>query len=215
MNVNEKNVKKIIKEIAPAKLVAATKYVGIEEIYELETLGVTIFGENRVQALLEKYGKYEGKGEFHMIGTLQSNKVKYIIDKVSLIHSVDRKSLLEEIQKQAKKHQIIMPVLLQVNVANEETKHGFKKEELLFIFDELKKYANVQVNGLMMMAPKDELQKIEKYFKETKKLLHDLQKEYPNLKLNQLSMGMSNDYQLAVKHGATLIRIGSMLYNSS
>jgi pyridoxal phosphate enzyme, YggS family len=213
MKVDAKNVKKIIKEIAPAKLVAATKYVGIEEIHELETLGVKIFGENRVQALLDKYDKYEGKGEFHMIGTLQSNKVKYIIDKVSLIHSVDRKSLLEEIQKQAKKHHITMPVLLQVNIANEETKHGFKKEELLFIFDELKKYTNVEVKGLMMMAPNDDLQKIEKYFKETRELLDDLQIYYPNLILNQLSMGMSNDYQLAVKHSATLIRIGSILYN--
>jgi pyridoxal phosphate enzyme (YggS family) len=212
MKVNTKRVKNLIAEISPAKLVAATKYIGIQEIYELEKLGVTIFGENRVPSLLEKYNQYEGNGEFHMIGTLQTNKVKYIIDKVTLIHSVDRASLLHEIQKQAKKHNIIMPVLLQVNIANEKTKHGFQREELLDIVNSLDTYQNIQVKGLMMMAPNDDLKKIEVYFKETRSLLEELQVKIPSILLNELSMGMSNDYQLAIKYDATLVRIGRALF---
>ena len=103
MIVNEEAVKKILEEVKPAKLVAATKYVDVKEIEKLEKLGVTCFGENRVQAFLEKYENYHGNGEFQFIGTLQPNKVKYIIDKVTLIHAVDRYSLLKEIEKQAAK----------------------------------------------------------------------------------------------------------------
>ena len=136
MRVNEQAVKNILKSVGNAKLVAATKYVGIEEINELEKLGVKYFGENRVQAFLEKYEKYHGAQEFHMIGTLQPNKVKYIIDKVSLIHSIDSYSLIKEVEKQAKKHDLKMPILIQVNVAKEESKHGFAVEEIedVFIF---------------------------------------------------------------------------------
>lgn len=130
MKVNKQAVKEILGSIKDAKLVAATKYVGIEEINELEKLGVKYFGENRVQAFLEKYDKYDGNREFHMIGTLQPNKVKYIIDKVSLIHSIDSYSLIKEVEKQAAKHDLKMPVLVQVNVAKEESKHGFEVEEI-------------------------------------------------------------------------------------
>ena len=110
MIVNEEAVKKILEEVKPAKLVAATKYVDVHEIEKLEELGVTCFGENRVQAFLEKYENYHGNGEFQFIGTLQPNKVKYIIDKVTLIHAVDRYSLLKEIEKQAAKRDLEMPV---------------------------------------------------------------------------------------------------------
>ena len=104
MIVNEEAVKKILEEVKPAKLVAATKYVDVKEIEKLEKLGVTCFGENRVQAFLEKYENYHGNGEFQFIGTLQPNKVKYIIDKVTLIHAVDRYSLLKEIEKASNRH---------------------------------------------------------------------------------------------------------------
>ena len=129
MIVNEEAVKKILEEVKPAKLVAATKYVDVKEIEKLEKLGVTCFGENRVQAFLEKYENYHGNGEFQFIGTLQPNKVKYIIDKVTLIHAVDRYSLLKEIEKQAAKRDLEMPVLIQVNIAKEESKHGIEVEE--------------------------------------------------------------------------------------
>ena len=165
MIVNEEAVKKILEEVKPAKLVAATKYVDVKEIEKLEKLGVTCFGENRVQAFLEKYENYHGNGEFQFIGTLQPNKVKYIIDKVTLIHAVDRYSLLKEIEKQ-----------------------------------------------LMMMAPHIESSETEKYFKMTQELLQRLQKEYPMYQLDQLSMGMSNDYHEALNHGSTMIRIGSALF---
>lgn len=212
MIVNEEAVKKILEEVKPAKLVAATKYVDVKEIEKLEKLGVTCFGENRVQAFLEKYENYHGNGEFQFIGTLQPNKVKYIIDKVTLIHAVDRYSLLKEIEKQAAKRDLEMPVLIQVNIAKEESKHGFEVEEIDEVFSNLKGYPHVKVRGLMMMAPHIESSKTEKYFKMTQELLQRLQKEYPMYQLDQLSMGMSNDYHEALNHGSTMIRIGSALF---
>lgn len=212
MIVNEEAVKKILEEVKPAKLVAATKYVDVKEIEKLEKLGVTCFGENRVQAFLEKYENYHGNGEFQFIGTLQPNKVKYIIDKVTLIHAVDRYSLLKEIEKQAAKRDLEMPVLIQVNIAKEESKHGFEVEEIDEVFNSLNDYPHVKVRGLMMMAPHIESSETEKYFKMTQELLQRLQKDYPMYQLDQLSMGMSNDYHEALKHGSTMIRIGSALF---
>lgn len=212
MIVNEEAVKKILEEVKPAKLVAATKYVDVKEIEKLEKLGVTCFGENRVQAFLEKYENYHGNGEFQFIGTLQPNKVKYIIDKVTLIHAVDRYSLLKEIEKQATKRDLEMPVLIQVNIAKEESKHGFEVEEIDEVFNCLKDYPHVKVRGLMMMAPHIESSETEKYFKMTQELLQRLQKDYPMYQLDQLSMGMSNDYHEALNHGSTMIRIGSALF---
>ena len=212
MIVNEEAVKKILEEVKPAKLVAATKYVDVKEIEKLEKLGVTCFGENRVQAFLEKYENYHGNGEFQFIGTLQPNKVKYIIDKVTLIHAVDRYSLIKEIEKQAAKRDLEMPVLIQVNIAKEESKHGFEVEEIDEVFSNLKDYPHVKVRGLMMMAPHIESSETEKYFKMTQELLQRLQKDYPMYQLDQLSMGMSNDYHEALKHGSTMIRIGSALF---
>ena len=212
MIVNEEAVKKILEEVKPAKLVAATKYVDVKEIEKLEKLGVTCFGENRVQAFLEKYENYHGNGEFQFIGTLQPNKVKYIIDKVTLFHAVDRYSLLKEIEKQAAKRDLEMPVLIQVNIAKEESKHGFEVEEIDEVFSNLKDYPHVKVRGLMMMAPHIESSETEKYFKMTQELLQRLQKEYPMYQLDQLSMGMSNDYHEALNHGSTMIRIGSALF---
>ena len=212
MIVNEEAVKKILEEVKPAKLVAATKYVDVKEIEKLEKLGVTCFGENRVQAFLEKYENYHGNGEFQFIGTLQPNKVKYIIDKVTLIHAVDRYSLLKEIEKQAAKRDLEMPVLIQVNIAKEESKHGFEVEEIDEVFSNLKDYPHVKVRGLMLMAPHIESSETEKYFKMTQELLQRLQKEYPMYQLDQLSMGMSNDYHEALNHGSTMIRIGSALF---
>lgn len=212
MIVNEEAVKKILEEVKPAKLVAATKYVDVKEIEKLEKLGVTCFGENRVQAFLEKYENYHGNGEFQFIGTLQPNKVKYIIDKVTLIHAVDRYSLLKEIEKQAAKRDLEMPVLIQVNIAKEESKHGFEVEEIDEVFNCLKDYPHIKVRGLMMMAPHIESSETEKYFKMTQELLQRLQKDYPMYQLDQLSMGMSNDYHEALNHGSTMIRIGSALF---
>lgn len=212
MKVNKEAVKNILSEIGDTKLIAATKYVGVDEINELEKLGVTCFGENRVQAFLEKYEKYQGNGEFHIIGTLQPNKVKYVIDKVSLIHSVDSYSLIKEIEKQASKHNITMSVLIQVNIAREESKHGFKVEEIDELFKNLKQYRHVNVKGLMMMAPNIDPELTREYFEKTRKLLNYLNEKYPDYSLTELSMGMSNDYQIAMEYGATMIRVGSCLF---
>ena len=200
MRVNEQAVKNILKSVGNAKLVAATKYVGIEEINELEKLGVKYFGENRVQAFLEKYEKYHGAQEFHMIGTLQPNKVKYIIDKV------------KEVEKQAKKHDLKMPILIQVNVAKEESKHGFAVEEIEDVFDYLKECPHLIVKGLMMMAPHIDSNDTAVYFKQTKELFDQLNCKYSEFEMTELSMGMSNDYHEALKYGATMIRVGSALF---
>lgn len=212
MEVNIEKVKEIIEEIKPAKLVAATKYVQSNEIEDLEKAGVEYFGENRVQALLEKYEQYHGNKEFHLIGTLQPNKVKYIIDKVTLIHSVDSYSLIKEIEKQASKHHLVMPILVQVNIAREESKHGFMMEQLEEVFNYLKECKHIAVHGLMMMAPNQDSKEVEKYFKQTKDAFEQLKKQYPTYPLKEISMGMSNDYKVALKHGATMVRIGSLLF---
>ena len=212
MEVNELAVKEILDELNDVKLIAATKYVGIDEINKLENLGVMYFGENRVQAFLEKYQKYNGNCKFHMIGTLQPNKVKYIIDKVDLIHSVDSYSLIKEIEKQANKHNLVMKVLIQVNIAKEESKHGFKVEEIEEVFDTLKNYPHIEVKGLMMMAPNIEAEKTREYLKLTQDLFNQLKIKYPEYSLTELSMGMSNDYKIALEYGATMVRIGSSLF---
>lgn len=212
MSVNKEKVKEIIEEIKPATLVAATKYASLKDLYELEELGVTTFGENQVQVLLDKYASYQGKAKFHMIGTLQTNKVKYIIDKVSLIHSVASFHLIDEIDKQAEKNNLVMDLLIQVNIAREETKHGFLKEEVEEVFNYLKQKENVNPKGLMIMAPYIDEEKTEKYFIEAKKLLDELQSKYPEYELKELSMGMSNDYKYAIQNGSTLVRVGSLLF---
>ena len=188
MRVNEQAVKNILKSVGNAKLVAATKYVGIEEINELEKLGVKYFGENRVQAFLEKY------------------------EKVSLIHSIDSYSLIKEVEKQAKKHDLKMPILIQVNVAKEESKHGFAVEEIEDVFDYLKECPHLIVKGLMMMAPHIDSNDTAVYFKQTKELFDQLNCKYSEFEMTELSMGMSNDYHEALKYGATMIRVGSALF---
>lgn len=210
MAVNKEKVKDLLKEIKPATLVAATKYANVEDLYELEKLGINIFGENIVQSLLEKYESYQGTSNFHMIGTLQTNKVRYIIDKVDMIHSVANYRLIDEIDKQAKKKNLVMKILIQVNIAKEESKHGFEKEELVEVFKYLENKENILAKGLMVMAPNIDAKDTEIYFKEANELLDIFSKTYPNL--TELSMGMSNDYKYALKHNATYIRIGSLLF---
>ena len=213
MAVNEIKTKEIISEIKPAKLVAATKYANIEDLYELEKNGVEIFGENQVQALIEKYNTYKGNARFHMIGTLQTNKVKYIIDKVDLIHSVANFRLIDEINKQAKKKELVMNILIQINIAKEESKHGFMEEELDSVFEYLKDKANINPVGFMIMAPNVEASDTEIYFEKANILLNTYKNKYKEYDLNHLSMGMSNDYKYAIKHNATYIRVGTLLFN--
>ena len=212
MYVNEQAVKEILEKVKPAKLVAATKYVDEKEIEKLEECGCIYFGENRVQAFLEKYEQYHGQGHWHFIGTLQKNKVKYIIDKVDLIHSVNSYHLIDELEKQAKKHDLKVHILLQVNIAKEESKHGFDEEEMGQVMTYLKNCPSLIVDGLMMMAPHIEKEQTRIYFKKTKELLERLKNEYPEYPLHELSMGMSQDYDIALEEGATIVRIGRALF---
>lgn len=212
MIVNKEAVESILNEIKPATLVAATKYVDVHEIEELEKCGCLYFGENRVQAFLDKYEKYEGKGHWHFIGTLQSNKVKYIIDKVELIHSINTLKLIEEVEKQAKKHDLKVHVLLEVNIADEKSKQGFDKNQIREAMNLCVKCPHIVVDGLMMMAPNIEVEETRIYFKNTKQLLDELKQEYQQYPLKELSMGMSQDYKIALEEGATLVRIGRALF---
>ena len=213
MIVNQEAVKNALENVKPATLVAATKYIDAKEVKRLEEAGCTIFGENRVQDFLKKYEAYEGEGVWHFIGTLQCNKVKYIIDKVTLIHSVNSYKLIDEIEKQAIKHNRIMDILLQVNIANEESKHGFKKEEMEDVMKYLVNCPHINPRGLMMMAPHIEPEQTRVYFKETKELLEHLQELFPIYNFTELSMGMSNDYKVAIEEGSTMVRLGHALFD--
>lgn len=138
--------------------------------------------------------------------------MKYIIDKVELIHSVNSYHLIDELEKQAQKHQLKVHILLQVNIAREESKHGFDEEEMDQVMTYLKNCPSLIVDGLMMMAPHIEKEQTRIYFKKTKELLERLKKEYPEYPLHELSMGMSQDYDIALEEGATIVRIGRALF---
>ena len=212
MRVNNSEVKRILEEVKPATLVAATKYIDESEIEKLEACGCLYFGENRVQAFLQKYEQYHGQGHWHFIGTLQSNKVKYIIDKVELIHSVNSMKLIHEIEKQTSKHQLTMHVLLEINIADEKSKQGFNKNDIYEAMELICQCPHIVVDGLMMMAPNIEKEETRTYFRQTKELLEELKEKYPAYPLKELSMGMSNDYEIAIEEGATLVRIGRALF---
>lgn len=212
MKPNFKAISDILAHTNQVKLVAATKYVDANELDALRQTGITIFGENRVQDFLKKYPASPAATHWHFIGTLQTNKVKDIIDKVELIHSVDSIRLIDEIQKQAQKKKIQAHILLQVNIAKEESKHGWMEEDISEAFDHLQRCPNITVHGLMMMAPHISAEKTRIYFQKTRALLERLQKQYPEFPLSELSMGMSNDYPIAIEEGATIIRIGRALF---
>lgn len=195
-------------------IVAVTKKRSVEEIDEMVSLGVTELGENRVQELLEKYDKVKGNVNWHLIGTLQKNKVKYIADKVVMIHSVESESLAGEIDKQCKKIGKVMDVLVQVNVSGEESKSGIRPEDAFDFIKKIKDYSSIRVRGLMTMAPlNEEKGKISKIFEQLYQLSVDIsEKKYDNISMEYLSMGMSNDYDLAVEQGANIVRVGSALF---
>lgn len=212
MKVNQEAVKRILEEIKPAKLVAATKYIDEKEIEMLEKCGCIYFGENRVQAFLDKYEKYKGNGHWHFIGTLQKNKVKYIIDKVDLIHSVNSYSLIDELEKQACKRHKQVNILLQVNIALEESKHGFEEHEIRDVMKYIQDCPHLVVHGFMMMAPNIPAEQTRIYFQQTKQLLEKIKINFPEYPLDELSMGMSQDYEIALEEGATIARIGRALF---
>lgn len=198
------------------RLIAVSKTKPIEMLQEAYEAGQRIFGENKVQEMEQKHEALPKDIEWHMIGHLQTNKVKYIAPFVSLIHSVDSVKLLEEINKQGKKIDRIIPCLLQIYIANEETKFGFSEEEVLgLITNYPSSYSHIKIMGLMGMATfTDNQEQIRKEFKGLKELFEKLKESKlpPQVEMKELSMGMSADYKIAVEEGSTLVRVGTAIF---
>ncbi|SDL76398.1 YggS family pyridoxal phosphate-dependent enzyme [Sediminibacillus halophilus] len=191
-------------------LIGVTKYVTIERTEEALAAGVRHLGENRLEGFSEKYNAIGKRAKWHFIGSLQSRKVKDMINKIDMLHSLDRNSLAKEINKRAER---TVPCFVQINTSGEASKHGIEPEQALGFIEGLAQYDKIQVVGLMTMAPFVEDETIIRQTFRTLKMLRDevKQKDYQHAPCRYLSMGMSNDYQLAIEEGATHIRIGSKL----
>ncbi|WP_353078328.1 YggS family pyridoxal phosphate-dependent enzyme [Flavobacterium sp.] len=217
-----KNLNKIKAQLpAHVTLVAVSKTKPVSDLMEAYNAGQRIFGENKIQEMTDKWEQMPKDIEWHMIGHVQTNKVKFMAEYVSLIHGVDSLKLLQEINKQAKKHNRVIDCLLQIHIAEEETKFGLDEEELNQVLKQVQKdkseFENIRIVGLMGMATFTEnTTQIEKEFNHLKSIFDKLSK-IPfthNLKPNILSMGMSGDYQLAISCGSTMVRIGSSIFGT-
>lgn len=194
------------------KLVAVSKTVGVDKINEAIEAGVTIIGENRVQELL---GKIDGllPVEKHMIGHLQSNKAQMIVDKVSLIHSLDRFSLAQKLNQLGERDQRQIPVLVQLNIGKEQSKTGLLPEELFAFLHEISEFSHLQVKGLMCIPPFGSKEEARKYFAQTRELAEKAKSmKIGEMSFDELSMGMSHDFFEAVLEGATYVRVGSAIF---
>ncbi|ABO49251.1 alanine racemase domain protein [Desulforamulus reducens MI-1] len=198
---------------ASVRLIAVTKTVSADKARECIDAGVGDLGENRVQEFRNKLPEVPG-ARWHLIGHLQTNKVKYITGEVTLLHSLDRWSLAEEIHKRSLEAGIVTPALVQVNVAGEETKFGMAVQEVRDFITEVAGLSGISIQGLMTIAPLVENpEEVRPVFRQLRELATDLQ-EVPGVKMEQLSMGMTNDYQVAIEEGATLVRIGTAIFGS-
>ena len=213
-NIIEKACNYSNRDFKDITLIAVSKTKPVEMLQNAYKFGVRDFGENKVQEILEKYPYFSEDVRFHMIGHLQRNKVKYIIDKVALIHSVDSFRLAEEINKEAEKHQLIMPVLIQVNIAEEDTKYGLSLKEVIPEIKNISKLSNIQIKGLMTVPPfVENPEDNRKYFKRIKQLSVDITNEnIDNVCMAILSMGMTGDYGVAIEEGATMVRVGTGIF---
>lgn len=217
MNTVEYNLSELRKEIVPYKpiIIAVTKYFGADKLIEAYNDGLRDFAENRVQDALEKFGslpdEIKQNSRFHLIGHLQSNKVKKAVGNFDLIHSVDSMKLAEAISKEALQKSIVQKILLQVNNANEEAKSGFAVDDLKKAFPEIIALRGVKVEGLMNIAPIASESELRVLFQGMLDLKQELEKDFA-YELKELSMGMSSDYKIAVEYGSTMIRIGRKLF---
>ncbi|MGN7721796.1 YggS family pyridoxal phosphate-dependent enzyme [Chitinophaga sp. 22620] len=219
MAVNINNYRQVLQQLEPyhARLVAVSKTKPVEDIRELYAAGQRIFGENYVQEMVEKAGLLPEDVQWHFIGHLQTNKVKYIAPFVSMIHGVDSLKLLAEISKQSLKHNRVTDCLLQVHIAMEETKFGLSETELFQLLDQAGELAGVRITGLMGMASNtDDETQIRREFAGLKALRDRIREKYfPGTDtFRELSTGMSGDYKLALEEGSTLVRIGSLLFGA-
>ncbi|HOD92372.1 MAG TPA: YggS family pyridoxal phosphate-dependent enzyme [Clostridia bacterium] len=215
-NYVARNIYKIKEQINNENIliIAVSKTVSCETAALALEVPKVELGENRVQEFLKKYEYFEGKAKIHLIGHLQKNKVKYIVGKTPLIHSVDSKELLDEIQKRSYAQQVITNVLIQVKIYDEETKYGVDEKDVMDLIRYNENNANVRIKGLMTMAPlTDNEQIISSVFKKLHDIYVDISKNtFYNTDMVYLSMGMSNDFMLAAKEGANVLRIGSAIF---
>lgn len=197
-------------------LIAVSKTKPLSDMEELVRIGVSDFGENKVQELCSKYEQISQPVGFHLIGHLQTNKVKYVVDKACLIHSVDSLKLAKEIQKEAAKKQIISQILIEVNVAEEESKFGLHLNDVIPFVEEIASFPNIHINGLMTIAPfVENPEENRDYFRALRQLSLDIiSKNIDNIDMNVLSMGMTNDYKVAIEEGATMVRVGTAIFGT-
>lgn len=199
------------------KLIAVSKMNPYDAVADAFNAGLSIFGENKVQELTEKQealGELNKSLEWHLIGHLQSNKVKYIIGKVAMIHSVDSVKLAEEINRQSLKHENVTDILIEVNIADEESKFGITADNCEEIVREIAKFENIRIQGLMCIAPQtDNPEDNRKYFIKLRQLSVDIgSKNIDNVSMCELSMGMTGDYCVAIEEGATMVRVGTGIF---
>ncbi len=214
--INKDNIIKFKENLPPGvKLVAVSKFKDNQQILEAFNLGLSDFGENRPQELKQKMDTLPQEINWHFIGHLQTNKIKMIIDRVSLIHSVDSERLLAAIDLEAKKRERVVNCLLQIYIAGEETKQGLSQSELYSILDKKEHFSNVNITGLMGMASfTDNTEIVAGEFRGLNLLFKDVKNRYFHQQDSfcELSMGMSGDYQIALEHGSTIVRIGSLIF---
>lgn len=197
-------------------LISVSKTKPVEMLQEAYDAGSRDFGENKPQEIKEKYPQLPEDIRWHMIGHLQRNKIKYIIDKVCMIHSVDSLRLAEAIDEEAKKRDLVMPVLIEVNVAEEESKFGVRLDEAESLIRQISELSNIQVQGLMTIAPFTENAEDNRiYFRKLRNLYVDIKdKNIDNVNMCNLSMGMTGDYEVAVEEGATMVRVGTGIFGA-
>lgn len=195
-------------------LVAVSKTKPVEMLQEIYDEGIRDFGENKPQEIKDKYPQLSGDIRWHMIGHLQRNKIKYIIDKVCMIHSIDSLRLAEAVSEEAVKHGIVMPVLVEVNVAREESKYGIMPEETEAFVRQISVLPGIRLEGLMTIAPFTEnAEDNRQFFRRLKKLYVDIkEKNIDNVNMCSLSMGMTGDYEVAIEEGATMVRVGTGIF---
>ena len=214
-NINE-SCNKINRDPNEVTLIAVSKTKPVEMLKEAYDAGARVFGENKVQEIVDKYDQMPSDVQWHMIGHLQRNKVKYIVDKVSMIHSVDSLRLAQTIEQEAAKHDVCVPILLEVNVAQEETKFGLKMEEVLPLVESIAEFPHIKIQGLMTIAPYvQNPEENRPVFRQLKKLSVDIAaKNINNVTMSVLSMGMTGDYQVAIEEGATMVRVGTGIFGA-
>ena len=195
-------------------LISVSKTKPVSMLQEAYDAGERFFGENKVQEIMDKYPQLPDDIHWHMIGHLQRNKVKYIVDKVAMIHSVDSLRLAETIEQEAAKHNVVVPILLEVNVAQEESKFGLTVSEVLPLVESIAAFQHIKIMGLMTIAPfVDDPEENRPVFRQLKKLSVDIAaKNINNVTMSVLSMGMTGDYQVAIEEGATMVRVGTGIF---